>query len=137
MVTGKARGSALSEDAAGVQLCLIGQSGNAVLHRMSAHTDSASAMQDMLAILEVWLPAWVKDNLPPPQLISFSAPSSLSLSLSLSAPRIPLIFCFSFLTFLPENAFAVSNVLRSANYELGCGSSCSHENVFSGCKKHC
>lgn len=55
--TGRSRGSALSESTAGVQVCLVGQTGDAVLHRISAHRDAASECQDLLDICKVGHPS--------------------------------------------------------------------------------
>ena len=50
--TGQARGSGL--DGTGVQLCLVGQSGDAVLHRISASHDATAARQDLLTMCKVY-----------------------------------------------------------------------------------
>ena len=52
-VTAQSRGSQLSEPTAGVQVCLVGQSGDAVLHRVSAYHDAASEKQELLRISQV------------------------------------------------------------------------------------
>lgn len=51
--TGSSRGSGLDEPMAGVQLCLVGANGSAVLHRVSPVFDPAALQEELDAIHEV------------------------------------------------------------------------------------